>query len=56
MKLCYVHPNQEKGPYTVTAIKAFDSNSEVSLAWLHSMMDQNPDLIFFFVVDSTDIW
>jgi hypothetical protein len=40
----------------VISTQLSDWDAPGMVAWLHSMIESNPDLNFFFTVDSTDIW
>lgn len=51
MKLNYTLPSG-----AVHQIAFHDMESEYYLAWLESMVKMAPDTIFFYTVDSTDIW
>lgn len=41
---------------SVITLPAKDWDERYAQAWLHSMVEVNPEVIFFFTVPSTDIW
>lgn len=51
MKLNYVLPN---GSVVETAVAVVEEPWYV--AWLHHVVSTNPEIIFFYTVETTDIW
>lgn len=51
LKLNYVFPD---GPVVEAGVKVRDD--EIYPIWLHKTVDLNPEVIFFYTVETTDVW